>query len=713
VYIGGALLIGLVLLRQVLTIVENARLYNRLLAYVRNVDRVTDAAAAVEAGEFDPETIAQVAARRDELGRLARVFQQMAREVRAREQRLKRHRAVVDAALDAIVTMSADGLIRSFNRSAELIFGHTAEEAIGQRLEMLMPERFRKLHRAGLRRYLNTGEAHAIGQPRLELAGRRKDGTEFPLELSISETREGEDILFIGIVRDITERKRAEEALKQSEQLYRTVIEQVSENICLVDVESRQIVGSNPAFRETLGYTEEELMRTTLYDIVAHDRESVDQNIWRTLREGRTFVGERRYRRKDGSLLDVEASGSTILHNGKETMCLVAHDITERARAQELLEERVATLSRIAANLAFDLPAEDTLNVLAESAVNASTAVACAVVLIDEGADTLHLFGSYGLPEGYTAGLQEAYRAGAPSPSLRAFHTRQPVLESDLRRFLLDDARYAPVHRFVREVPWDIAYSLPLVSRDRAVGAIFFCYLPGEEPGEDEQVFLKAVADQAAVAIENARLFAEARGKAALEERQRLARELHDSVSQALYGIALGAKTARALVKRNPDQAADPLDYVLSLAEAGLAEMRALIFELRPESLETEGLVVALEKQAAALRARHEIEVETVLCAEPEASPEAKEAVYRIAQEALHNTVKHARAANVQIKVECDPEWMTLEISDDGIGFDAHGDFPGHLGLRSMRERALRLGGTLEVDSTSGKGTRICAQIPI
>ena len=89
VYLGGALLIGLVLLRQVFTLVENARLYNRLLAYVRNVDRVTDAAAAVEAGEFDPETIAQVAARRDELGRLARVFQQMAREVRAREQRLK------------------------------------------------------------------------------------------------------------------------------------------------------------------------------------------------------------------------------------------------------------------------------------------------------------------------------------------------------------------------------------------------------------------------------------------------------------------------------------------------------------------------------------------------------------------------------------------------------------------------------------------------
>jgi signal transduction histidine kinase len=212
--------------------------------------------------------------------------------------------------------------------------------------------------------------------------------------------------------------------------------------------------------------------------------------------------------------------------------------------------------------------------------------------------------------------------------------------------------------------------------------------------------------------VENARLFAEARGKAALEERQKLARELHDSVSQALYGIALGAKTARTLLERDPKEVADPLDYVLSLSEAGMAEMRALIFELRPESLESEGLVAALEKQAAALRARHGIEVEAVLCEEPEASLEAKEAVYRIAQEALHNTVKHAHANKVEINMECDPGRITLELSDDGIGFDMQDDFPGHLGLRSMRERASRLGGTLEVETAPGEGTRICAWIP-
>jgi signal transduction histidine kinase len=288
------------------------------------------------------------------------------------------------------------------------------------------------------------------------------------------------------------------------------------------------------------------------------------------------------------------------------------------------------------------------------------------------------------------------------------------VLLRDLRRYLLEDQRYAPIHRFVREVPWDITYSLPLVSRFRTVGAIFFCYLPGEEPGEEEQVFLKAVADQTAVAIENARLFSEARGKAALEERQRLARELHDSVSQALYGIALGARTARKLLNQNPQLLADPLDYILSLADAGLAEMRALIFELRPESLESEGLVAALEKQAAALRARHEIEVELALCEEPQkAPPEVKEALYRIAQEALHNTVKHARANRVTIKMVCEGGRVALEVSDDGIGFDTSGEFPGHLGLRSMRERAQRLGGTLTIVSSPGAGTAVHAHFPL
>ena len=298
------------------------------------------------------------------------------------------------------------------------------------------------------------------------------------------------------------------------------------------------------------------------------------------------------------------------------------------------------------------------------------------------------------------------------SPSLEAFRSRRPVLVRNVREFLLADPLYSPIHRYVREAPWDVVYSLPLVSRDRALGAIFFCFLPEGEPGEDEKVFLRAVADQAAVAVENARLFSEARGKAALEERQKLARELHDSVSQALYGITLGVETARELLPDAPERAAEPLAYATTLAEAGMTEMRALIFELRPESLEQEGLVAALEKQAAAVQARHGIRIEAAFGEEPAASLETKETLYRIAQEALHNTVKHARAANAKVKLEEDPHGITLEVSDDGTGFDAQDDFPGHLGLKSMRERASRQGGTLKVVSKPGEGVHIVARVP-
>jgi signal transduction histidine kinase len=142
------------------------------------------------------------------------------------------------------------------------------------------------------------------------------------------------------------------------------------------------------------------------------------------------------------------------------------------------------------------------------------------------------------------------------------------MLVRDFRRFVLDNTLYAPIHHFVREAPWDTLYIVPLISRGRALGTINLYYLPEQEPGEDEKVFLGAVADHTAVAVENVRLFAGVRDKAALEERQRLARELHDSVSQALYGITLGTKTARTLLDKNPDRVADPLDYVLSLAEA-------------------------------------------------------------------------------------------------------------------------------------------------
>jgi len=141
--------------------------------------------------------------------------------------------------------------------------------------------------------------------------------------------------------------------------------------------------------------------------------------------------------------------------------------------------------------------------------------------------------------------------------------------------------------------------------------------------------------------------------------------------------------------------------------------MRALIFELLPESLEMQGLAAALVRETEALQARHCIQIELSLCDEPDAPLAVKEALYRIAQEALQNAIKHARPDRLDVRLVCEPGSLGLEVCDNGLGFNPQADYPGHLGLRSMRERAMNLGGTLQIVSAPDCGTQIRAQIPI
>jgi signal transduction histidine kinase len=199
---------------------------------------------------------------------------------------------------------------------------------------------------------------------------------------------------------------------------------------------------------------------------------------------------------------------------------------------------------------------------------------------------------------------------------------------------------------------------------------------------------------------------------AALRERQHLARELHDSVSQTLYGIGLGTHTALEALDSDPGEAIAPLEYVITLTEAGLAEMQALIFELHPESLATEGVIAALTKQVAVLHTRYKLSVDVQMGEEPALSLERKQALYRIGQEALHNIVKHARARTVLLRMSRQDGELILEVCDDGKGFDPTGPFPGHFGLQSMQERAAQLGGACSIESTPAQGTCLRVHIP-
>lgn len=244
------------------------------------------------------------------------------------------------------------------------------------------------------------------------------------------------------------------------------------------------------------------------------------------------------------------------------------------------------------------------------------------------------------------------------------------------------------------------------------LGAFSVSFVSDHDFTDQEQRLYGALADRAAVAIQNAELYERAQRAASLEERQRLARELHDSVSQALYGIALGTRTAKLRLGDDPHNAAEPIEYVASLAQAGLAEMRALIFELRPESLEQEGVVAAIEKQAASIAARYKLDVVLDLGEEPACALEVKEALYRIAQEALHNVVKHAQARHVEVRLRSSGGTLSLTVRDDGRGFNTEQSFPGHVGLQSMPERAAKLGGTVIVESKPGYGTTVDVTLP-
>jgi PAS domain S-box-containing protein len=489
--------------------------------------------------------------------------------------------------------------------------------------------------------------------------------------------------------------------------LLANILEASLDGIIIATTE-RRIVYANPVLVEIIGRPHDEIIGTDFLDLIApHARENMLNNIASSL-SGTVGLRTTTLRRPDGSERQLEYT-NMLIREPDPVMIAIIRDITE-ARRQE---REAAALARIAASLTVDQPMETTLATLAEIVVHSTQAIAAAVMLISDDDAQLNLAGTYGLPEGAADALIAAWPAARRnSPTADAYRTGEYRINYNAVATNLARTDYEPIHQLLREARWDTIVSMPLVYRGTSLGVLTAYYQRDPAPTEVEVAFLKTMAAQAAIAVQNARLYYDAQQKAALEERQRLARELHDSVSQALYGIGLGARTARTLIERDPARAIEPLDYVLTLTEAGLAEMRSLIFELRPETLETEGLVAALERQARSLHARHHIEVNARFCDEPSVSLPVKEAVYRVVQEALHNTVKHARARHVDLVLECDECDVRFDIRDDGAGFDPRAEFPGHLGLQSMRERVSRLGGSLQIDSSPNAGTRISGRIP-
>jgi signal transduction histidine kinase len=256
---------------------------------------------------------------------------------------------------------------------------------------------------------------------------------------------------------------------------------------------------------------------------------------------------------------------------------------------------------------------------------------------------------------------------------------------------------------------------VPIVARGEIIAAFYLTDRVGaEEFGEADERLIEMLAAHAAVAIENARLLERSRELNIVEERNRLARELHDAVSQKLFGLVLNAESAATLLERDPAAAADQLVRLRELAQDALEELRGLIFELRPASLEEEGLAATLRKHVDMLERVHGRDIELRITGTTRAAPDAESDVLRIAQQALDNALRHADAERIELRLQGRDGRLTVTVADDGVGFDpaAPGLRSRRLGLTSMEERARALGGTLAVVSRPGEGTTVTLEVP-
>ena len=256
---------------------------------------------------------------------------------------------------------------------------------------------------------------------------------------------------------------------------------------------------------------------------------------------------------------------------------------------------------------------------------------------------------------------------------------------------------------------------VPIVAHEGVIGAFYLTEKLGEPVFGDEDVeLIQVLAAHAAIAIEKARLYERSRELSIAAERNRLALELHDVVSQKLFGLVLSAEAAATLLDRDPAAAKEQVTKVGGLAREALDELRSLVFELRPPDLERDGLAEALRKHVEVLRRLYEREISLDAPDGLAGDPERDLQVLRIAEEALANALRHANAEHVAVSLDGGPRSLVLQVVDDGAGFDpsAAGLRSRRLGLTSMEERARRLGGRLEIRSEPGRGTAVRLEAP-
>jgi two-component system nitrate/nitrite sensor histidine kinase NarX len=625
-----------------------------------------------------------------------------------------RYRSLVDSSIDGIFLSAPDGRILAANAAACQILGRTEEEIC-------------QVGRAGIvdtsdpRVAAALEERERTGKFRQELFLIRKDGTRIPCEVSSGAFKgEGGQLRTSLIIRDITERKWAEETMLQ----LAAIVESSDDAIVSTTLEGTAVSWNAGATR-LYGYSAAEMIGHSVSVLLPLERRDDLTQILERLKRGENIRHFETIRRaKDGRNVDVSLTISPIKNAAGQIMgtSTIARDITERVHAYQLLERRVeertrelTTLLGISHTVASTLELKPLLRLILDqlkSVVN----YASAAIFTLEGKELVIVEYEAPIPQRPLQPLRLPLEQAGLGQDV--IHCREPVILDDVRGDI-------PLSRALRnltdsdvEMNFSYAHSwmgIPLLVKDKVIGMLDLTHTEPNHYTPQHASLAHTIANQAAIAIENAKLYEQAQEVAILQERQRLARELHDAVTQTLFSASLIAEVLPRLWESDQIEGREYLEDLRRLTRGALAEMRAMLLELRPSALNESDLGELLCQLADAIAGRARLPVAVDIHMQRPLPSDVKVALYRVAQEALNNVAKHSKANRVTVSLRdvastekgLGTTGAELCIMDDGKGFNSTHTSPEHFGLAIMRERAAAIGATLDIESKPGHGTKI------
>jgi two-component system nitrate/nitrite sensor histidine kinase NarX len=523
--------------------------------------------------------------------------------------------------------------------------------------------------------------------------------------------------------RDITERKQAENALREQEKLYRSIFETATDSLVISTLDG-VIVEVNGAFCEMHACARGEVIGRRITSFIHPTHRHRFTECVQAIRAGAAFEAQAVSLRADDRPFYVEMHGIGLSYYGEPHILTVIRDVSQQVEAYMQLEQRVQErthelrmLLEFSQSMTRTLEMRPLLSLILEQ-LHSVVDYSSATILTLSGKELAYAAHKGPLAEPETRRLHFS----SESPLGRAvIGQTRPVIIPDVQANTSLAIAFQKTLGDLVHVTFKDARSwmgIPLIITDHMVGMLAVAHRQAYFYTQRHADLASGFASHAALAIENAQLYEQARDLAAIQERQRLARDLHDSVSQTLFSASLAAQVLPRLWDRHPAEGQQCLDELSRLTRGALAEMRALLIELRPHVLVETKLGDLLRQLAEAITSRTRVPVQVTTDELAPLPADAQIALYRIAQESLNNIAKHAGASQAIVQLQRtmldnNSEYgVELTISDDGRGFSQTGISADHLGLGIMRERAEAINAALHIDSEIGRGTRIVVHWP-